>query len=148
MIRFRFRKKRRGGAPSVTSGLLEETGTDPVLDLGDGISKLLGDSLTLERLNSVRVGARRHDNERDDGRVGSHLLEAVVEARERLDEHVHALVAVLVATSSEEVERLVEVKVVVAVEVASDKVVDLLLRDGVQVLESTPVVRYFPRLGR
>lgn len=55
--------------------------------------------------------------------------------RERLYEHVHSLVAVLVTTGGEEVERVVEVKVVVAVEMASDEVIDLLLRDSVEVLE-------------
>ena len=38
-------------------------------------------------------------------------LQQVVEARQRFDEHVAALVAELVATGSEEVERLIEVEV-------------------------------------
>jgi len=54
---------------------------------------------------------------------------------ERLDEHVEALVAVLVPAGGEHVERVVEVKVEVTVEVTSHELVDLLLGHGVHVLE-------------
>jgi hypothetical protein len=53
----------------------------------------------------------------------------------RLDEHVDTLVPEFVSTGSEHVHSVFQIKVVVSVEVASDKLVDLLLGNGVQVLE-------------
>ena len=60
--------------------MLEKTLPDTILDLGDRIPKLLGDSLTLERVDRIRVGSSGHDNERDDGYLGSRLLQPVVQA--------------------------------------------------------------------
>lgn len=73
---------RKGGSdePSVAGGTLKEPSSDAVLDLGNGIAKLLRDSLSLERLDRVRVRRSGHDDEGDDRHLGSHLLEAVVEA--------------------------------------------------------------------
>lgn len=140
----------------VAGGHLEETGSDPVLDLGDRVVELLGDGLPLERFDGVRVRLSRHDDEGDHGELGAHRLEAMIEPGERFDEHVDALVAVLVSgqgrfsiaaqiqnshaasdspSGSEHVQGVVEIEVVVAVEVTPDKVVDLLLREGVHVLE-------------
>ena len=62
-------------------------------------------------------------------------FEHVVEASEAFDEDVGSFVSELVASGNEEVERFVNVEVEVAVEVAPDKLVDLLFVDGVQVLE-------------
>lgn len=59
----------------------------------------------------------------------------MIETRQRLDEHVHAFVGELVPTGREQVERLVEIEIVVAVEVTAYEVVDFLFRDGVQVLK-------------
>jgi hypothetical protein len=53
----------------------------------------------------------------------------------RFDEHVDTLVSELVSSSSEQVDGVFQVKVVVPVEVTSDKVVDLLLGLDMQVLE-------------
>lgn len=53
----------------------------------------------------------------------------------RLDKHVDTFVPELVSTSSEQVECVFKVKVVMTVEVTSDKIVDLLLGLDVQVLE-------------
>jgi hypothetical protein len=52
-----------------------------------------------------------------------------------LDEHVQALVTVLIATSSEEIESVLEIKVVMTIKVTADKVVNTLLGDSMQVLE-------------
>ena len=54
---------------------------------------------------------------------------------QRLDEHVDTLIPVLVTTSREEVQSLVQIKVVVTVKMAAHKVVDALLVGLMQVLE-------------
>lgn len=59
----------------------------------------------------------------------------MIKARQRLDKQIGALVVELVAAGDEEVERLVQVKVVVAVEVAADEAVNLLLGGGMQILK-------------
>ena len=46
--------------------MLEKALPDTILDLGDRIPKLLGDSLALERVDSIRVRSSGHDDERDD----------------------------------------------------------------------------------
>ena len=53
----------------------------------------------------------------------------------RLDEHIQPLVAVLVTTSSEEVEGVLEIEVIMAIEMTPHEVMDAILGDGVQVLE-------------
>ena len=62
-------------------------------------------------------------------------LEIVVKSGQRFDEKVGPFVAELVAAGDEEVQRLIKVKIVVSIEVAPDKLVDLLLGQRVQVLE-------------
>jgi hypothetical protein len=59
----------------------------------------------------------------------------VVQSCERLDEHIHTLISELIASSGEEIQGVVGIKVVVAIEVASDKVVNLLLGLLMQILE-------------
>ena len=59
----------------------------------------------------------------------------MVEPGEGLDEDVCALVAEFVAAGGEHVERLVQLEVEVAVEVAAHELVDLLLARRVQVLQ-------------
>ena len=60
--------------------MLEKPLPDTILDLGDRIPQLLGDSLALERVDCIRVGSSGHDDERDDGYLGSGLLQPVVQA--------------------------------------------------------------------
>jgi hypothetical protein len=62
--------------------------------------------------------------------VGIYVL-----TRQGLDEHINTFVPVLVSAGSEQVDGVLQVKVIVAVEVASDEVVNLLLGLDVQVLE-------------
>lgn len=81
--------------------MVEEPETDAVLDLGDGVAELLRDSLALERLDCVRVCLGWHDDERDNSHGRARGFEAVVEARKRLYEHIHTLVAVLISAGSE-----------------------------------------------
>ena len=73
------RMKYRRHKPVRAHRMLEEACTDAVLDLGDSIPELFGDSLTFERIDRVRVCRSRHDNERDDRGLRTRLLEAEVE---------------------------------------------------------------------
>ena len=116
-------------------GALEQALADAALDHVDRVAQALDHGLALERLDRHRVRLGRHDDEGDDGHLGAGLLEAVVQPRERLDEHVDPLVPVLVPAGGEEVERVLGLEVDVAVEVAAHEVVDLLLLLLVQVLE-------------
>lgn len=59
----------------------------------------------------------------------------MVETSQRFDKHIDTFVAVLVSSSSEEIQRVLGIKVVLAVEVTSDEVIDLDLRLLMQVLE-------------
>ena len=123
------------GGAVVTSGVLKDALANALGDLLNALLESASDSLTLEGLDGVRVGRCGHNNEGNDGHLGAHLLETSVETRERLDEHVDTLVAELITTSGEQVDRVFKVKVVVAVEVAADKLVNLLLGQRVEVLE-------------
>ena len=77
----------------------------------------------------------RHDDERHDSRFASDRLQAVVEAGQRFDEHIHTLIPELISASREEVKRVFRVEIVMSVEVAAHKIVYLLLGLLVQVLE-------------
>lgn len=54
---------------------------------------------------------------------------------EGLDEHVQTLVTVLITTSGEEVKSVLKIKIVMTIKVTTDKVVNALLGNGMQVLE-------------
>lgn len=54
---------------------------------------------------------------------------------QRFDKHVNTLVPELVSSGGEHVDGVLQIKIVVSVEVATNKFVDLLLGHGVQVLE-------------
>ena len=88
-----------------------------------------------QRLHVEVVGFGGEDEEGHHRDVGMGGLQVVVESGQGLDEDVGTFVAEFVATGDEEVEGLVEVEVVVAVEVAADEFVDFVFREGVQVLE-------------
>lgn len=116
-------------------GALEDALAHAALDHVDGVAEGLDDGLALEGFDGEGLRLRGHDDECHDGHFGAGGFEAVVQAREGLDEHVAALVPVLVPAGREEVQRVIRVEVVVAVEVAAHEVVDLLLGLLVQVLE-------------
>ena len=59
----------------------------------------------------------------------------MVEPSQSFNEDIRPFVPEFVSSGSEEVERLVEVKVKMPVEMSSDKLVDFVLRNGVKVLE-------------
>ena len=62
-------------------------------------------------------------------------LELVIETGKSLNKHVCTLISILVAASNEEIKGIVEIKVVVAVKVAANKLVNLFLFNGVEVLK-------------
>lgn len=49
-------------APIVTSSVVEQSLTDAVLDLRDGVAQLLGDGLTFKRFDGVGVRCGGHDD--------------------------------------------------------------------------------------
>jgi hypothetical protein len=53
----------------------------------------------------------------------------------RLDKHINTFIPKLVSTSSEQVERVVEIEIVMTIEMTSDEIVNLLLGLDVEVLE-------------
>lgn len=114
---------------------LKELLANVLFNGADSVVQRLEDGLTLEGLDGERGGLCGHNDESDDGHVGTSGLETVVETGQRLDEHVDTLIAVLVTTCGEEVQGLVGVEIVVAIEVTTDKVVDSLLVYLMQVLE-------------
>lgn len=65
--------------PSVSSGSLKQTSSNSVLDLSDRVPKLFRDGLALESFDGVRMSGGGHDDESDDGHLGSHLLKTVIE---------------------------------------------------------------------
>ena len=54
---------------------------------------------------------------------------------ESFHKHVNTLISVLVPPGGEEIEGVIQIKVVVAIEVPTNKVIDLLLGDLMEVLE-------------
>lgn len=60
---------------------------DSLADLGsnlvDGLLELSSDGLTLEGLDSVRVGGSGHNDEGNDSHLGLHALQSVVESYSR-----------------------------------------------------------------
>ena len=106
-----------------------------LLNAVDGFTKTLGDGGPSQALHVEVVGFGRENHKCNHGGVRVGRLQVVVEPGQRLDEHVGALVAELVAAGNEEVKSFVQVKIVVAVEVAPGEVVDFLLGHGVQILE-------------
>lgn len=83
--------------------------------------------MAFEGFNGERMRFGGHDDEGDDGRFGVGGFEAMVEAGEGFDEHVNTFVTIFIASCGKEVEGIVWFKVVVAIEMAAHKVVDLLL---------------------
>jgi hypothetical protein len=82
-------------------GVLEQSCANTGLYLGNGIAQLLHNCLTLKGLNSITIGSSGHDDERDDCGLALTLLEAVIETSKGLNEHIDALVTVLIPTGCE-----------------------------------------------
>lgn len=60
--------------------MLEDTLSDTFSDLADTLSELSRHSLSFERLDGIGVCRGWHDDERNDGCLGTHLLKSVVQA--------------------------------------------------------------------
>lgn len=105
------------------------------MDFSDCIAELLCDGLSFESIDGIRVGRGGHDDKGDDSDCRACFLQLIVEASERFDKHVHALVPVLVTTGSKQVDGIIKIKVVVAIEMTTDKLVDLGLGGGMKVLK-------------
>lgn len=54
---------------------------------------------------------------------------------QRFNKHIHTLIPVLVSTSSEQVDGVLKIEIVMTVKMTSDEIVDLLFCLNVQVLE-------------
>jgi hypothetical protein len=104
-------------------------------DVVDSVVQRLDDGLALEGLNRQRLRLRGQNDERDNCHVRVLVLHLVVQTCQRFDEHVHTLIPVLVPSRSEEVQRVLRIEVVVAVEMSSYEVIDLDLGLLMQVLE-------------
>lgn len=91
--------------------------------------------MALQRLNRERRGLGRHNDKGNNRGVASRSLEAVVQPGQRLDEHVDTLISEFVTTGCEDIDGVIRVKVVVAIKVTSNEIVDLLLGNLMQVLE-------------
>lgn len=81
------------------------------------------------------MGRSRHDDECDDRDFTPRGFEPVIKSCKGFDKHIDTLVPVLVSTCSEKVECIIEIKVVVAIEMTSYKVIDDIFLDGMQILE-------------
>jgi len=58
--------------------MLKDSPSNPFRDLADSLLQLSRNSLTLQSFNSVRVGSSGHDDESDDGSLGSSFLKSGV----------------------------------------------------------------------
>lgn len=114
---------------------LEQPLSNALLNIVYSFPQSFDDRLPLQCFNSQGVCLGGHNNERNHGGLRAGDLETVVQPSERLDEHIHTLIAVLITPGSEEVECVFQIEIVVAIEMSSDEVVDLLLGLGVEVLE-------------
>lgn len=123
------------GFTSVPGRTVKEPSPHVLLDLLDSALERLGDGLSFQGLHAVGSRGSGHDDECDNGLLGSRCFHLVVQSSHGLDEHVDTLVSVLVSTGGEEVQSVVKVEIVVTVKVTANKVVDLLLRCLMQVLE-------------
>lgn len=99
-----------------------------LLDLMNSVPQSLRDRMAAQRLHIEVVCLGWKDQERDNGYIGQQLLHSVVKSGEGLDKDIRALVAELVPSGDEEVQRLVQVEVKVAVEVSAYEFVDFLKR--------------------
>lgn len=116
-------------------GALEDALAHTALDDVDGVAEGFDDGLALEGFDGEGLGLGGHDDECYDCHFRARRLETVVQARKRLDEHVATLIPVLITTSSEEVQRVIRIEIIVTIEVTAHEIVNLLLGLLVQVLE-------------
>jgi hypothetical protein len=78
---------------------------------------------------------RRHNNECHDSDLTPRTLETVIQPGESLDKHIHALIPVFVPPRREEVQCIIQVKVIMSIKMSTDKIINDVLLDGMQVLK-------------
>ena len=111
--RFAPKQSATGLAISLIPGSsLEYLLANAVLDLQDTVMQLLRDRLTLESFHGIGMIGSWHDDESNDCGRAVEMLQSVVEPCQRLQVHVYALVAILVAPSSKKVQGVIQIKVV------------------------------------
>lgn len=64
----------------VSTGMFKDSFADTTGHLVDAVFKLGSDGLAFESFDRVRVGSGGHDDECDDGSLGAHLLQTVVQS--------------------------------------------------------------------
>ena len=74
------RRREKRDVPRVPKRMLKDPPSNPLSNLTNSLLQLSGNSLTLECFDSVRVGSSGHNNECDNGSLGSSFLESVVES--------------------------------------------------------------------
>ena len=149
-----MRVKKRD-VPRVPKRMLKDPPSNPLSNLINSLLQLSSNSLSLQCLDSVRVGSSRHNDESDNGSLGSSFLESGVESwlsatmpigrggvqwdrgltSKRLDKHINTFIPKLISTSSEEIQSVVQIEIVMTIEMTSDEIVNLLLGLNVEVLE-------------
>lgn len=58
--------------------MVEQPGTNSVLNLRDSIAKLLGHCLPFQGFDGVRVSGGGHNDKSDDGDIGACFLQAII----------------------------------------------------------------------
>jgi hypothetical protein len=66
--------------PRVPKRMLKDPPSNPLRNLVNSLLQLSSNSLSLQCLDSVRVGSSRHNDESDNGSLGSSFLESGVES--------------------------------------------------------------------
>jgi hypothetical protein len=72
--------KRERDVPRVPQSMLKDPPSNPLRNLVNSLLQSSSNSLSLQCLNSVRVGSSRHNDECDNGSLGTSFLESVVES--------------------------------------------------------------------
>lgn len=97
--------------------------------------QLLHHSLSLQSFNRIRVRSSRHNykGHHCDGRVETAQL--LVQQIQSIQIHIHTLIPVLIPTSSEKIQRVIQIKVQMTIKVTSDKIMNLGLVLSVKILK-------------
>ena len=74
-----MRVKKRD-VPRVPKRMLKDPPSNPLSNLINSLLQLSSNSLSLQCLDSVRVGSSRHNDESDNGSLGSSFLESGIES--------------------------------------------------------------------
>ncbi len=104
-------------------------------DHAHGVPQGFNHRLPFQGFHGQGLRLRRHDDEGDDRHLRLRHLEAVIQPRQGLNEHVHAFVPVLVSPGGEEIQRVLGLEIDVAVEMTAHEIMNLLLVLLMQVLE-------------